>query len=156
MKLPRFHCLAALALSIVLTTAASANEIDALSWMSGCWAGGDQNHHNEECWLHPGGDMMLGLSRTISPNSASFEFLRIAPLGDGLAYLASPSGSPPTAFRLVEVAPGRAVCSNPEHDFPQRITYSLDGDTLRADVEALEGEEWKGFTIVWTRASLTH
>lgn len=41
-----------------------------------------------------------------------------------LAYIAQPSGRPPTPFRLLRIGEHEAVFENPEHDFPQRITYS--------------------------------
>lgn len=145
------------ALTAVLTTRpAPASDIDALDWLAGCWAGDGVASHYEECWLHPAGGSMLGVNRTVSESPTAFEFLRIAPDGDGLAYFASPGGRPPVAFHLVESGDGLAVFSNPGHDFPQRIGYRLVGDTLRAKVEALEEGEWKGFEIVWQRSSLTH
>ncbi len=103
--------------------------------------------------MAPEGGVMLGVSRVISERGTQFEFLRIAPNGEGLAYLASPRGKPAVAFQLVESAEGHAVFANPEHDFPQRITYRRDGDTLTARVEARRDGEWNGFDIAWQRAS---
>ena len=51
--------------SFVLTTAlaasASAADIDALEWMTGCWVGVTEGQHHEECWLHPAGGHHGGL-----------------------------------------------------------------------------------------------
>ena len=133
---------------------ATAGDLESLDWLTGCWAGDDADTHYEECWLHPGGGIMLGLNRTVSATGVAFEFLRIGPNEGGIALFASPGGREPVPFPLSESAPGLAVFLNPEHDFPQRITYRLDGDTLRADVEALENGEWTGFALVWERSTL--
>lgn len=134
------------------TNAAQPDGLDALGWLAGCWEGQGGGGRNQECWMAPEGGMMLGISRVISPRGTQFEFLRIAPHGDGLALLASPSGKPAVAFELVESAEGLAVFANPEHDFPQRITYRRQGDAMTARVEAQREGEWGGFEIAWTVA----
>ncbi len=101
--------------------------------------------------MAPEGGMMLGISRVISEKDTMFEFLRIARDGDGVAYLASPRGKPAVAFPLVESAEGLAVFADPEHDFPQRITYRRDGDSMTARVEAQRDGEWIGFEVAWQR-----
>lgn len=133
----------------------SRHRLETLSWLAGCWAGDDEGTHYEECWLHPQGGMMLGLNRTVSSNGVQYEFLRIvADDESGIAYLASPGGAPEVAFQLRSLENGVAVFSNPEHDFPQRITYVFDGaDGLKARVEANQGGEWRGFELAWKRSS---
>lgn len=129
--------------------------IEALAWLAGCWSSQGEGQLTEECWLHPAGGMMLGLNRTVSGETTAFEFLRIAASGDGLAYFASPGGRQPTPFALVEQAEGRAVFANPEHDFPQRLTYHLAADgTLTVAVEARRDGEWHGFKLRWQRSAL--
>jgi hypothetical protein len=134
-------------------TGPSGAGITALAWLSGCWRG----PAGEECWLEPGRAGMLGVSRgpVDGGEAPSFEFLRIVEDDGALVYLASPGGRcPPTPFRSVEVGEGRVVFANPEHDFPQRITYRLEGgDTLHARVEAEEDGEMRGFELVWKRGS---
>jgi len=115
-------------------------KLDDLAWIAGHWGAGNV----EELWLAPKGDLMLGMSRTIRKNgTAAFEFLRIAKTEDGIAYIAQPGGRPPTAFKLVESTPNRAVFANPEHDFPKRIVYELRDGKLCARVDdGKDGEEW--------------
>ncbi len=137
---------------LVLTqalTAAPAPDIASLDWLTGCWAGDDGGELSEECWLHPAGGMMLGFNRTVSESGSAFEFLRLGPHPDGIAYYASPSGGSAVPFVLVENGDGLAVFANPEHDFPQRLTYRREGDRLSARVEALDGKSgrdssWSG------------
>ncbi len=143
-------------LAVILPFSAGAAELDdleALSWLTGCWEGRGGGGRNQECWMAPEGGMMLGVSRVISERGTMFEFLRIAQEGSGLAYLASPRGKEAVAFTLVESSEGRAVFANPFHDFPQRIIYRRDGDTMTARVEAERDGAWRGFDVTWKRVS---
>jgi hypothetical protein len=123
-----------------------------VAWLSGCWLG----EAGEECWLPPLGGEMIGINRSpiAGKEPPAFEFLRIIEQGGGLVYLASPGGRyPATPFKAVEVSTSRVVFANPEHDFPQRITYWREGETLHARVDAQEDGEWKGFDLSWARAT---
>jgi hypothetical protein len=124
-------------------------EIGKLAWLGGCW----QGEAGEECWLAPRGGMMVAVNRGPEREARppAFELLRIVEDGEGLVLLAQPGGrSPATPFRAVEIGDSKVVFANPEHDFPQRITYWLDGARLMARVEAQKGGEWRGFEQSWT------
>jgi hypothetical protein len=100
-----------------------------LDWMSGHWQQRRESGLVEELWMPPRGGMMLGLNRTVRDDlpRGQFEYLRIEETKDGVFYMASPSGGKPTPFELVEGGDGHALFVNPEHDFPKRIEYALDG-----------------------------
>lgn len=130
--------------------AVTATGLAALGWLVGSWTGTEGGTRMEEHWIEAGGGVMLGLHRDVDPSGkAFFEFLRIEERAEGVFYVASPMGGAPTAFRLVEGGSRRAVFENPEHDFPQRLIYWLDGeDALRARVEGEHGgepafQEWR-------------
>ena len=135
---------------------ASGGGADRLAWMAGTWTGTKGGVLSEEHWTSPAGGELLGLHKDIEGGKAiAFEFLRIAPDGEGrLCYLASPRGAPPIPFCAAEVGDRRVVFENRAHDFPQRILYWLDAEgRLHARVEGpLNGqeaaEEW-----VWTRSA---
>ncbi len=114
-----------------------------LAWLAGSWAGEAEGARMEEHWALPAGGLMLGMHRDVSPRGTFFEYLRIERRADGIHYVAQPRGGAPTAFRLVESRPRRAVFENPAHDHPRRILYWLDGAGLHARVEGREGaSEW--------------
>lgn len=122
--------------------------LDALAWLVGTW--GDEA--TLEHWTNGAGGLMLGVHRDLRDGRASFfEFLRIALTRDGgIVYLASPAGrNPPTAFTLTEIEENRAVFTNPDHDFPQRIDYALeDGDLV---VTISEADQSNQRTWRWPR-----
>lgn len=139
-----------LSLLLLLASCALARQpsVDDLAWISGHWSATIGDSEVEEIWLAPRGNLMTGMSRTVKKDGrVAFEFVRIAKTEDGIAYLAQPSGRPPTAFKLVESKHGRAVFTNPEHDFPKRIVYELRDGKLCARVDdGKDGNEW-----CWTR-----
>ena len=118
--------------------------VDAVAWLAGCWQADPGEPGTVEQWLAPAGGTMLGVSRTVRQGrTVGFEFMQLRLLPDGtLAFIAQPSGRPPTVFRALSVRPGEAVFENPEHDFPKRIAYEKLADgSLKAVVDGGEGTE---------------
>jgi hypothetical protein len=130
-----------------------ARGVESLAWMQGSWAGEKDGVAMEEMWTAPRGGALLGIHRDVkNDRMVSWEFLRIEATDAGIFYFASPRSAPPTSFKLVESSAKRAVFENKQHDFPQRISYWLDGAGLHARIEGPQGgktvsEEW-----VWPRA----
>lgn len=144
------HDLRPVLLSCCLTTAlattagAVAPTISDLDWLAGCWRDLDGEPGSGEQWSDPAGGTMLGAGRTVrGGKTVSHEFVMIRETGDGaLEYVAHPSGQPSAAFRLEDSGPRRLVFADPEHDFPQRITYELRTDgILAARIEGTVGGE---------------
>ena len=142
------------ALSMTLAAGAEtgvATDVSALAWMAGHWRGADGGTEMEELWTAPAGGTLLGVHRDVkNGRTVSWEFLRIETTPDGIVYQASPTGRPPTPFKLVESGERRAVFANPQHDFPKRILYWLAKDgALHARIEGDAGKsmEWR-----WERA----
>ena len=138
-----------LALVLVLALPLHAATVADLAWMSGHWTGEEKGTVMEEIWTSPRGGLLLGMHRDVNAKGNTFfEFLRIEETNEGILYLAQPKGAVPTPFRMVEISDNRVVFANPQHDYPQRITYALTEGRLCARVEGGdESEEW-----CWTRA----
>ena len=122
-------------------TALAEPGLNDLGWMSGRWSDGA----SEESWSLPGGGTMMGYARTVKDGkTVFFEYLRLEETADGVDYVASPMGKSVTRFRLTKAGKGFAVFSNPQHDFPKEIRYTLKGDTLVAEVG--DGERTESWT----------
>jgi hypothetical protein len=138
--------LAAVLIAVAATTPEPA--VSDLGWMAGRWESASGDRWTEEYWSAPRGGAMIGYNRTGQDESMSeFEFIRIAPAEDGvLAYHASPGGRQAVSFRLIERDESSATFANPSHDYPQRIVYRRDGDTMVATISTSDG----GNAMSWT------
>ena len=110
-----------LALSPVSSSAQSC-AVDSLSWMAGSWSTTRNGVREEEHWMAPRASIMVGMNRIASETKLrGFEYFRIETRADGVFYVSSPGGKPPTPFKLKECGPGHVTFENAEHDFPQRV-----------------------------------
>jgi hypothetical protein len=119
----------------------SAATLKALAWISGAWGGPRGRTQVEEHWTDIGGNMMLGVGRTMAGGqTVFFEFLRIEARADGVYYVAQPKGRPGTDFKLARHTESEAFFENPAHDFPKRIIYRRNSDgSLIARIDGGEG-----------------
>src|SRR5688500_6910106 len=124
--------------------AQSPARVASLDWLAGTWTLVRGDETVSESWLGPGNGLMVAVNLTTRGAARkSFEFLRIADTPEGFSYFASPAGRhPATEFKLKEQGERRVVFENAAHDFPQRVLYSREGDTLVARIEgAIAGKE---------------
>lgn len=141
--------------ALLLAAATPAATVDDLGWMAGSWiedgSADTGGRWTEEYWTLPRGGVMLGASRSGRGELlGEFEFLRLQADADGgVSYLAQPGGGAPVAFRLARRDAASATFENPAHDYPQRIAYARDGDTLTATISLLDGSKARRW--VYTR-----
>lgn len=143
--------LAALLATTSISLAQAADRSDELRWMQGAWAGESNGEWSEEHWTTPRGGLLLGVNRSGQGDTAkAHEFLRIAVDADGTpVYWGSAPNAAPVPFRLTESRENAATFENAQHDFPQRIRYERNGDTLTATISDLAGKQSQSWT--WTR-----
>lgn len=131
---------------------APAEALASLDWLGGCWRGTVNQREFREQWLPAGGGMMIGAGHTVlQGRTQDYEYLRLEARGDGLYYVALPSGQKETTFRLAGTARDEAsgadiwTFANVAEGFPQRIVYRRGAEGwLYAGVEGtLNGEERK-------------
>jgi hypothetical protein len=116
----------------------TANGLDRLAWLAGCWTHEASEAGTEEHWMQPAGGTMLGTGRTVKAGkTVEFEFMRIHVAPDGrLLFTALPSGQKEATFTEFRSAASEIGFENREHDFPQRVIYKLQGTTrLLASIE---------------------
>jgi len=104
--------------------------------------------------MAPRGGSMLGMSRTvIGGKTVEYEFLRIAVVGNALAYVAKPSGQAEATFPLKSIDDGVVVFENLAHDFPQRIIYRRTAEGVTARIEGTVKGETRGRDFPYSRCS---
>jgi hypothetical protein len=138
--------------TLCVLTALAVSEVMAapdLSWLHGAWCGATGAVQEEEVWLAPRGNLMLGMHRDIKGDrTIGFEFLRIELHTDGATYVAQPGGQPPVRFEMQQNSTRAASFVNMKHDFPKRIHYERsDANTLTARID--DGTD-SGKSMRWT------
>jgi Domain of unknown function (DUF6265) len=139
---------AALALLLSAQAAPERNVSD-LAWMSGRWLANDNGRWTEEQWSEPRAGTMMGYSWSGEGASVrEYEYLRLqSGEDDEIVYLAQPGGQPAAiGFYLAQAEGTSATFENPTHDFPQRIRYVRDGDTMVATISAMDGSNAMSWT----------
>lgn len=123
--------------ALMIASASPMVQFADLSWMAGHWLECSARGEASETWTDARGDVLLGLSKSIRDGRTSWELSRIDATSDGITFFASPKGQQPTAFKAVSIAQDKAVFEQRDHDFPQRIVYTRQGDRLTGRIEGI-------------------
>ena len=124
-----------------------------MGFLTGSWSQTSDGVTTEEHWVGPTGGVMAGVTITYSDKpgfKTRTEFMSVIERDGTLVFIARPGPGAPTEFVLKEWDNGIATFENPDHDFPQRISYEIDGDlnTLKARIDGtIDG---RAETIAWT------
>ena len=144
---------------VFLTTAFSfpalAGGIEELAWLSGCWRSDSGTPQITEQWMKPAGNLMLGMSHTVAEGrTREFEFMRIVQEENGdIFFVAMPSGQKEARFKLMMASAREVRFENPEHDFPQRIIYRREGDSLVGRIEGTSKGQAKAIDFPLNRVA---
>jgi hypothetical protein len=114
--------------------------IASVAWLQGCWQMTAGERVVEEHWMAPRAGVMLNIGRTVRGDTlVEYEWVMLSERNGALAYEAHPSGQPSAVFTAQSASATEVVFENPQHDFPQRVGYRRDGDTMLAWVEGTVG-----------------
>lgn len=112
--------------------------VDQLTWLEGTWTrtNSKAGRSGLEIWKKISTTELRGRGITIHGSDTAFvEKLRIIVRDGNLFYVADvPENQKPVFFRLTEIKEKSFTCENPDHDFPKKIAYTLDGNKLRATI----------------------
>jgi hypothetical protein len=141
-------------LALLITLAAPVANVADLSWLAGHWLECSAKGEAAETWTDDRGDVMLGLSKSVRNGKTSWELSRIDKIAGDITFFASPKGQQPTAFSAVSITPGKVVFEKPDHDFPQRVIYSREGNRLTGRIEGVIGGTERSVEWHYRRAAL--
>lgn len=144
------------AMLAVAGAAAAERDITALAWIAGCWAPEQGEPGSVEHWLPPAGGTMLGVSRTVkNGQTREFEFMQLRVNAEGkLVFVALPSGQKEATFVASSVGADSVTFENPQHDFPQKVSYRLESaGRLIGRIEGTRGGTLRGIDFPMRRVS---
>lgn len=131
-------------------------DLKQFNWLIGKWEGkhGDGVYH-EEWWSETGGQ--IHGSAYISKNGSigETEILKLHLVNGIPAYTADVKHNPkPVSFLLTFSDEHIFVFENPQHDFPQKITYErINDNSLIATIEAISNEAVKQVKFMLNKIS---
>lgn len=121
-----------------------------VAWLVGDWRSENAKRVSSEYWFPAEAGVMFGLNRSMQNDTIIFfEYMRLTVADGVLTFIASPAGQPGASFKLVAIRPNHAEFANPKNDYPQRIIYQRDRDTLAARIEG-PGKSGKTNVTTWT------
>jgi len=128
--------------------------LDAFAWLEGEWTRESRRGTVTEEWKRVSDVTMEGTATVTSDGVTRVtEYLRIEVFGDEVFYTAKPGENPlPTPFKLIESDGDRFLFENEDHDFPQRIIYTRDGEGgMTARIEGSVDGEQRGIDFQFRR-----
>ena len=125
----------------------SYNQITKMGWLAGKWQNASPEGTVIEEWQKLDDSTMTGKSYFIKGNDTlPAEDISLQQRGADLFYIPTvmdQNGGQPVSFKLTSDVNDRWVFENPDHDFPQKITYikQPDGSLLAEISGVIEGQE---------------
>ena len=116
-----------------------------LDWLVGCWVTGDNS--SQEVWVADSDNLLIGFGVTIAAEKVAFYEVLTAKRNDKgeWIYTAHPSGQESASFISVEFGQNEIVFANPDHDYPQKISYRREGNQLYATASLRDGGKLNAF-----------
>lgn len=114
------------------------SSVDQVKWLEGNWrrTNSKAGQSGLEVWKKISSTELNGRGITMHGSDTAFiEKLRIIVRDGNLFYVADvPENQKLVYFRLTDIKQNSFTCENPDHDFPKKISYSLDGNKLHATI----------------------
>jgi Domain of unknown function (DUF6265) len=111
-----------------------------LKWLEGTWERINLKPGltASESWRMEAPYKLIGLGVTMKGNDTAFlEKIQIRIKGNNLYYIADVrENQAPVDFKFTSLSASGFVCENPEHDFPKKIEYRLNGSNLAVIISA--------------------
>ena len=136
---PFIILLTAVTYSFGQTTANQTTEnFKKLNWLVGTWnrINAKPGRSGVERWELASANDLRGFGINLQGGDTTFtEKLRIIIKDNNIFYVADvPDNQKLVYFKLTEITGSGFVCENPDHDFPKKISYQLDGKKLKAQI----------------------
>lgn len=110
-----------------------------LDWLIGTWDRiniSKPGRSSHERWEKIEESKLRGHGVTMQGQDTVFlEKITILIKDSNIYYVADvPENTQPVYFKITEISDNSFICENPEHDFPKKISYQLNGVNLKAQI----------------------
>lgn len=131
----------------------TSSDLEKLSWIIDRWVSSNGESTSYEHWEKVSETQFIGGSETIKNGDTVFsEKLKIELIDGSVYYIADVAHNPaPVKFKLTFLTDSEAVFENPEHDFPQKISYKYIDGNLNASIEGPSKSGWKKVDFIMNR-----
>lgn len=130
---------------IVFSCSSEPSQMEKLNWLLGEWShiSNTEDEKTFEVWQKAADGSFEGLGCTIKNGDTTFvEHLKIELKEGSLYYVADVSHNEhPIYFKFVEHRHHFFLSTNPEHDFPQTISYNQNQDSLEVHISGENGKK---------------
>ncbi len=121
-------------------------DIRKATWLIGTWENKKQRGSIYETWVKISDTELSGKSYILkNKDTIIFETVRLVKEQDNLFYIPTVNNQNnhlPVRFVLTTISDTVLIFENPQHDFPQRISYTRIGsDSLVAEISGVKNEQ---------------
>jgi hypothetical protein len=122
-------------------------KIKNMEWLIGTWSLTSKDTVSTEVWELKNDSVYAATSMDVKggKDTLRFENITIEQTGAEVYYIPvikNQNEGKPVRFKLTQQNKNLVIFENPEHDFPKKITYSMRGDSLIAEISGpIEGKE---------------
>lgn len=136
------YCLTAILACFIYNIASAQSTSSFPKWLTGKWENQTQRGKMVEEWSKLNDSTYTGKSYMITAaDSISLESIALKKEGNEIFYIPTVKGQnndQPVKFKLTSSSPNQLVFENPAHDFPQKITYTLESEnSLMAEISGV-------------------
>lgn len=114
------------------------SQLQKAEWMIGRWESSTDEGVLSETWKKEDNSTYSAETYFVVAGDTVFEeHVQLKEVDGKVVYspvIPNQNNGKPTDFTMVSVASNKIVFENPKHDFPQKITYDLKGDSLIATI----------------------
>lgn len=128
------------------------NTLENALWLTGTWENKTPRGSVFETWSYRGGNSLSGKSYQIKEaDTIIFETVTIQQENDQLLYtptVTNQNNGKPVIFKSTYITESQLKFENPEHDFPQMITYTkITQDSLVAEISGTSKGNFRKVTF---------
>jgi hypothetical protein len=123
---------------LLVTSIYAQTDLTKLEWLTGSWnrTNAKPGRSGVEIWQKNSNTEFVGKGINLKGTDTVFvEKLKIIVKDGAVFYVADvPQNKEPVLFKATSVTASSVVFENPQHDFPKKITYEVDGKKLKATI----------------------